>query len=442
MNRWFIKFFTEQTPRAVVLRTIASNSIIYLINFITFIIVARILGPEERGKLVYISLISMFVSALLTFGFLPTLKFALASGNEKLDNIFSAGIAVMMVLNIGMAALVVGLWNIGLLGKTGNALSAEHISYFCLLLFTTNIFSLLHNLALGSSQFDFSNTVSMLRNILVVPGMWMLVVVLSFGLEGAILAHIFSYLGSCLYIFWAWRKKVSWHIANPLPLIKKYASYARSVWIASMATSLSSRLDQYIVAMFINSRDLGLYSAAVQFADQILFLPSATDNVFFNKSAQFKNTGEKLIFFDRFVSSMWWFTLASGVLYSVLVYFLIPVLLGSAFEESSRIFLWYGAGMILWVVPKFYLKLFSSSDLIGVSANIILWNTVLMLCAYPFLGYYLGIMGIASFAVFSSLFCGVACVLAYRRHFGRWPVLQWDIHAMANNIYRSIQFKT
>ena len=117
-------------------RTFARNSIgnittkliLYPINFVSSIIIARYLGAEDRGVYAYIVLINSFVLPFLMLGFGGGINYMVSSRKFEIKEVFFTVIVHGLLIGIVSAALIYLAWHFGLLGKTGEKITLIQIS--------------------------------------------------------------------------------------------------------------------------------------------------------------------------------------------------------------------------------------------------------------------------------------------------------------------------
>ncbi|MDO8619133.1 MAG: oligosaccharide flippase family protein [Candidatus Daviesbacteria bacterium] len=127
-------------------------------------------------------------------------------------------------------------------------------------------------------------------------------------------------------------------VKNELTVASEFFHYNKWVALFIIVAAISSRLDTYLVARFLPTSSIGIYSAASQVAGVIPQLVFAIATVVAPKLASFTTKAQVITYLKKLQILV--LGLAGlGLLFLPAVFFVIPFLFGQAYESSIHIFI-------------------------------------------------------------------------------------------------------
>ena len=187
-------------------------------------------------------------------------------------------------------------------------------------------------------------------------------------------------------------------------LSKSLFKYNISVAIFTMIAAFSARLDTYLNAALLSSREVGIYGAANQLVQIMPQLVSALGLVSSPKFASFTNNNQMLAFFKKFQILVLGLCVL-GILTIPASVFLLPVLLGSVYSEAVNpfIFLFLANLIFLFSIPVHHSIIFYFGR-----PDVFIWVSVGHLLIIGTFGYLLilsfGITGAALAVLAGTVF--------------------------------------
>jgi O-antigen/teichoic acid export membrane protein len=176
-------------------------------------------------------------------------------------------------------------------------------------------------------------------------------VILTAAVSGAILgwllANILHFLLISIYILrsvgFQWR--ISRIEAQPM------INYGAKSYAGNLMTLFTYRLDNYLVNFYSGVASVGIYTTSVSTAEILWNLPNAVSSALFPKISGLDETTGSLLT-ARTCRILVLVTIPLAILFGFLGYFLIPIIFGSQFADSSVPFLLLLPGMIFVLVTK------------------------------------------------------------------------------------------
>lgn len=383
------KTATFRQSQITILGTIINGAL----GALFYVILARFLGPSDFGLLTIALTTQVLIADIADIGTNTGLiRFVSSNLNPNKDKAYRF---LKLSLEIKLIAWVVAFLVIYLLApflatqvfhKVELILPLKLISFgiggALLFTFTTSALQAFQKYFLWSLLNIFTN---LLRLILIlILGYYLLL-----NVESSLLIYIiipFFGFFIALFIlptreFLATKKEFS--------LSKEFFKYNIPVAVFTIIAAFSSRLDTYLNAILLSSREVGIYGAATQLVQVMPQLVSALGLVSAPKFASFQSSKDMLIYFKKFqllVSGL----CILGILTIPISIYLIPILLGPQYQEAiiPFIFLFIAMLIFLFSIPVHHSVIFYFGR-----PDVFIWVS---------LGHLL-IIGVLGFLLISSL---------------------------------------
>lgn len=265
---------------------------VFIFGFATSIILARALGPEDRGIYALIILIPAVMGMLGTLGIEIANVYFSANKKYKLSDIISNS----LVSSIGLGLVIILLFWVA---STTNAfqefLIANNITflYLWLAVFTVPIVLLsgfFNRILLGREQIVKFNTVAISKSIFQLGLVFVFLIVLDQGVFGAVLAYIVTTVCVALLVTLFIKKLNRINFSINFGLLKESLRYGGKGYLGNVAQFLNYRLDMLLVAYFLNVTAVGHYTIAVGIAERLWMIPGSIGTVLFPRVSAIGDT--------------------------------------------------------------------------------------------------------------------------------------------------------
>ena len=249
------------------------------------IILARFLGPENRGIYAVLILVVSLASFLGNMG-LGTANVYFLSKGRPLENVLWNSILASSVLGVVLILLTIPF--LGIISDfAGGSVSGwlllgmlAAIPFRIAAMYITNLF-------LGLERIVAYNVISILNGTLSLVPLMVFLYVFQDDLSGALWAYLASSIISLIIpsmLIWVrWdgptRPSLDWE------LLKESLRFGLKGHLGNIAGFLNYRMDTLLVAYFVGASGVGLYSIAVGMAEMVGILPSAVALVLLPKVA-------------------------------------------------------------------------------------------------------------------------------------------------------------
>jgi len=263
--------------------TLIAQITTFAIGFAIQIVLARILGPSDRGVYALLILIPAISVMLSSLGIEIANVYFSANKKYKLRDIASNSLVTGTGLGLVVVLLFWGLSDVAafqdFLRQKGIEPTYLWVAILALpFLLLQSFFS---RILLGREEIVKFNALNISQNVLQMALIALLMVGLAQGLRGAIWAYtitiIIIAILSILYV----RRLTPVGLSINRNLLKESIRYGGIGYLGNAAQYLSYRIDIIIMAYFLSSAAIGYYSIAVGIAERLWMIPSSLAIVLF-----------------------------------------------------------------------------------------------------------------------------------------------------------------
>ena len=329
------------------------------LTIVTSILVARVLGPEDRGIYGFLGLIGFFALPILMFGSGTATIYFISSKRYRAPDVFCTCITIALLQGAICTLILGALWMFGLLGTTARATRGELIIPILFILPLQGVVNMGTRVALGDSWFALNNRV-VIASALLNGGMLLtLVVVLQMGVQGAVIGIVVNNLllvtGLLVTLVRHYRPKLSFNAK----FARDAWSYGLKAWMADIVGFSNFRLDQWILGAIGKPAVLGVYGPAVVISELPWMLPDALALVLFNKITAAGDTEEQANLVERVHRIAFWTVAFVAAGFAVTGPWLIRVLYGRAYDQAGMLLAFLMPGILAFCSQKVLMKFFA-----------------------------------------------------------------------------------
>lgn len=272
---------------------LATNALITLLaslgnlpfSVVASILLARFLGPENRGVYAVLILVVSIISFLGNLGLGTANVYFLSKGRPPASVLWNS-----LVVSSLLGTILV-LFTIPFLGIISDFAGGSVSVWLVLAILATTPFRIaslyVNNLFLGLSRIGTYNVISILNSAFSLLPLPVLLYVFQDNLAGALWAFMAgSAIGFLIPCSWILVRRYA--PLRPLldwSLLKESLRFGIKGHLGNIAGFLSYRMDVFLVAYFVGAGGVGLYTIAVGIAEMIGMLSSAVATVLLPKVA-------------------------------------------------------------------------------------------------------------------------------------------------------------
>jgi len=259
-----------------IITTASGNVIGTIFAFGTAIVLARVLGPADRGLLALAVLIPDITGKICSAGYEMVNSTFAGLYKDKRSSLFQQTLIIVLSGTV-VSILAICIFYFRLPIKKGqfDQLSTEIILLACLTIPTAMLARLLIALTRGVGKISAAAVTYTVQMGVLFVGSFIVLVCFEGGIRAAVIVMV---LAPLVY--------VSFHPSRfSFEMFKKAFVFGGQISLSTIARLLNLRLDQAILAFMVGADHVGLYVVAVVFAERLRLLPGSISSAFLPRLA-------------------------------------------------------------------------------------------------------------------------------------------------------------
>lgn len=317
-----------------------------------YIIVARILGPNDFGLLtisiVTLTLVSDIADIGTNTGLVRFVSSNLVSDKDKAMRFLKLSLEIKIIV-WSLVFLTIFLLAPFLAQEIFH--KVELILPLRLVAFGVGgalLFSFATSSVQAFQKYFLWSGINVLTNLLRLILIFILGYSFRLSLENSLLVYIIlPFFGFFIALLILPAKKI-FFAKGEWSLSKQLFTYNIPTAIFTVIAAFSARLDTYLSASLLSAKEVGIYGAANQLAQVMPQLVSAIGLVAAPKFASFKSDTQMLIYFKKLQQLVAGICLL-GILSMPLVVYLIPLIFGASYEQAVTPFIFIFLAMLVFL---------------------------------------------------------------------------------------------
>src|SRR5262245_16112759 len=272
------------------LQVLSGQFAMMAIGIVNGVIMARWLGPADRGRFALLVLLPTMLSNFVKLGIPQASVYYMRRRGASASDVASNSVWFAFVTGT-LAAIVCYVFKDFLIAKFLKDTPPELIlPSLALIPFVTLQFYFL-GVAQAQERFRDYNVWQIGPNVLALVGLSVTLILLHMGLVGAVLVQVVIQVVMTVWMAWLVNRAAPLHLRWNGALARGMLSFGSKSYVQTLAATLHLRIDQYICAYFLPPAQVGLYSIAVNFGSFLLKIPEATGTVMFPRPAGQRSPG-------------------------------------------------------------------------------------------------------------------------------------------------------
>ena len=310
-------------------RTTAANVAVPLSALLTGPLLARYLGPADRGTLAAVVVPLTLVTLLGAVGLPEAVTYAVAARLAPLRQVLRAGLAIGFVTGVASAAVI---WPLAPVLLRNSPEYVGLMRWMTVLVVVSMAMAAVRAAAQGRGRFDLSNAERWLSVLTRVPLLVVLAVAGALTVTSAALATYATGVVAMMVLWYVLRERDEPPVPRAPRLERKLLTFGAQAWIGTVASILVLRLDQAVLAPLVGAAQLGFYAVAVSLAEVPSTLQLAMRDVMF-PTATDRGDPHLIARSNRILMLL---SGALAVVGAVACPLVLPLLFGDDFEPAVR----------------------------------------------------------------------------------------------------------
>lgn len=399
-----------------VLGVFGSRTFGSLLGTITGIILARTLGPHDRGIFALVVLLPSTLVTITKLGITQANVYCVRREGAKLEMVATNSLLLALILGLGTSAIVWlargSLLSTMMRGVPEWALLLALWRYSLLLI--DNFFC---GVLQANNNFSMYNRRTLAGIVLVLVAVVTLRLTLRLNLWTGVLMPSVSCTVVVVSLLIATYRMMPFGLWPNLPLLGRQVQFGVKSYMQVLTMHLLFRLDVYMVAYFLDPAQTAFYSLALHFTEMLLEIPQAVGWVVYPRLASLpKQEAHRLT--AQACRRTVLLTGCGGLAMIILGPFMVPLWYGQAYATASQPLAAATLGAVMMSVFTIITRDFTSrnNQAVNIRAGVValLSNVGLNLYMIP----KFGIVGAALSTSFSYSLAAIMVMIPHRRESG------------------------
>ena len=377
--------------------TILRQVIGIVIGMLSAMIIARMLGADGQGKYALIILLPNMFYTLFNIGLPASTVYYIGQKKYLLEDVFKTNLLIAVILSV-----VTGLLSC-LFVYFYQDVFYEQIewSILAISLISLPFIFLNKNMQVifqGKEEFEKFNLIVILNQLGVFVFCIVFLIVLGWGLLGAVAAFVSSQLLIFLALFYFLKQEFNLSLLSgrfSKSYFRNSFSYGLKGHISNILAFINYRVDLFIIAYFLNDVSVGLYSVAVTVVERIWVVSQSVSTVLFARVSNLSTDIERAKFTAIVARNVLFISLIGGVLLYCLGGWIINFLFGAEFVDAVGPFILLIPGVVLLSFARILSNFFSGIGKPEINTYVASFTTVLNIGMNIYLVPKFGVAGAA-----------------------------------------------
>ena len=314
--------------------TISANIVMAGINFLTGMLLARLLGPEGRGELAAIQTWPTFIAILAHIGLTESIVYFSAKYPDQSKRLVTTTMLIVAFVSIPFAVIGYLILPYLLASQSAEVIASSRLYLFLIPIYII-IYIPLHALR-GIQELKIWNLLRMSPSLVWLATIFIGIVNQSSASELVIIFLIGQVLLAIplnIIVF----SRLSGLFWPDFSFSRQLLNYGIPSVLSTIPTTLNLRLDQMLMAAFLSAEFLGIYVVGVAWSSAVAPLATAIGTIILPKIAGDKNKASQISLFSQ-ASRLGLFSIIGiTVFIASLSGLMIPLIFGSNFGRAVPI---------------------------------------------------------------------------------------------------------
>lgn len=331
-----------------------------VLGILTGVVLARALGPHDRGILALVLLVPSTVVTLVKLGMTQANVYFI--NRERIPAVRVASNAVVLALVLGTAAAgTVWLVRANLLDTVLRSVPVWALAVGLVRVPLLLLDDYLYGVLQATGQFRVYNTRLLVSETLRFVLVTVALVPLQLGLFAAVLIHTLTTLFNVTWLVATMRRVVPFTLRLDRGLLRRQLTFGLQSWVQTLTSHMLLRADVYLVSYFLGPAETAFYSLALRFTEIVLEVPQAVGVVLYPRLASLPEAEIHRLTARACRRTL----LVTGTLIVPLVLFgpaVIVLWYGAAYAPAGRPLLWAGIGALAMSIFVILTRDFTSQN--------------------------------------------------------------------------------
>jgi O-antigen/teichoic acid export membrane protein len=298
----------------------------------TGVIIARTLGPHDRGLFQLLVLLPTTLSNFVKLGIPQANVYFMRRRGAGASDVASNSLWLAIALG-GLLAVICWAGRPWLMGHLLKGAPAVTLLPVLVLLPFVLVQTFFLGVLQAEERFREYNFQQVAPTVLTLAGMVVALLWLRTGLVGAVVTQTVVVVAVTIWLAVRVHRVAPLRLAWNRPLARGMLTFGSKSYLQTLASTLHFRIDQYMIAMLLDPTQVGYYAVAVNLTNLLLKIPDATGTVLFPRLAGAPEPDAHAAT-SRVCRNTLFVTVAVGLVYALFGGLAIRLLYGHAYTDA------------------------------------------------------------------------------------------------------------
>lgn len=255
-----------------------------VLGMISGVILARQLGPHDRGILALILLVPSTVITISKLGIAQSIVYSINRQKAPVAAVASNVVSLAFILSAISIVLVWALRD-SLLEPVLHDIPTWALVFALARVPMLLLDNYLYGVLQATGRFSLYNRRLVSNEILRLVLVVVFVGILNLGLTAAVILYTFTNATVIISLVIAMRREIPFSFAFDLPVLRGQLSFGLKSWVQTSAQHLLLRISVYMVTYYLDPAQTAFYALALHFTEMVLEFPQAIGLVLFPRLA-------------------------------------------------------------------------------------------------------------------------------------------------------------
>lgn len=298
------------------------------------ILTARLLAPAGKGMMSIICLVPAMLFTAGNLGIGTASVYLIGQKKYKTEDFISNSINIVGLIG---GTLIISFWLFfGFYSEVFKGIEKLLLFIATLTVFFDMFDDYSFNIMLGCMRIKEYNGIKFAKPSLLLLCLFIFLVVLRWGVKGAVLSYFGSKLVTCIIAIYLFSRFAKIRLSFNASLLKSSLCFGAKANLGYIFQFLNYRLDMFLVSYYLGVEMVGYYVIAVTIAEIVLHLPNSVAAILYPLASSTKSEGKKADFTALVCRNTLFITVIFSGCLLAMSKLLIQIFYGLAYLPSLR----------------------------------------------------------------------------------------------------------
>ncbi|MFQ5823062.1 MAG: oligosaccharide flippase family protein [bacterium] len=316
--------------------TYFTRLITFVVQIVTGLLLARILGPEGRGEYALLVIVPTMAGIFCNMGIGTSNVYFVGSRKIKLDKIISNSLTIALIIG-GITILILNFLATEITIKIFKGIRTDYFRLAIISIPFLLLYIFLMSVIHGRRDFVRYNILNVLRPVTFILIFVLCYLIFKFKVLAGIIAWDFAAIIAAIGSIFFVKNLTSLRLKLKIDFeaLKQILKYGSKVYLGEVVTFLNYRLNIMFIGFFLNPTQVGYFAIVIVIAESLWFMSASVGVVMFPTVASMdKNKAAEIM--PKVVRNIFFVTTLMVLALSSIDRYIISLTFGEAFLPALK----------------------------------------------------------------------------------------------------------